>query len=101
MIEDQPQSDDLRVQLAAAMSKIEQLEGRLDSLEKGQDAKMNQVAEDAISSLTIQNGQQMSFTGQGRNITGNFVPGQGKTGTATLICNEDGTATVTVVIPGI
>lgn len=100
MIEDQPQNDDIRVQLAAALSKLEQLEGRLDSMERGQDAKMNSIAEEVLSTLTINNGQQMSFTGSGKNITGNYVPGQGWTGTLTLVCNGDSTITATIAIPG-
>lgn len=95
------ENDDVLVRLSAMQEKISSLESRIDSMEKGADARMNSIANDVLNSLTIAAGQGVTSNGQGKNITIGVQPGQQKTATWTIVCNNDGTMTGSLVIPGI
>lgn len=95
------ENDDVLVRLSAMQEKISSLESRIDSMERGADSRMNSIANDVLNSLTITAGQGVTVNGQGRNITVGIQPGQQKTATWTITCNEDGTMTGSLVIPGL
>lgn len=84
----------IKASLASLRSEFDTLTGKLDQM-------IESGAEKVLSTLTIQNGQGMVITGQGRSITVGKQQGNGYTATWTIVCNNGGTMTGTLVIPGL
>lgn len=84
----------IKASLASLRSDFDSLSGRIDQM-------IESGAEKVLSTFTIQNGQGMVITGQGRGITIGKQPGNGYTVTWTIVCNGDSTMTGTLIIPGL